>query len=192
MHTEIDDILTFWLDEVGAAQWYNPPDGLDDLMRARFTEACVSARARKLDYWAATAPGALALLLLLDQFPRNIWRGTAEAYASDPHGLTIAKSSINRGLDLSTPEPERQFFYLPLEHSESLSDQERCLRLLLMRLPSMPEEGHRAVLGHRDVIRRFARFPSRNAILGRRDTSAELEYRALGGYMSGAPGTGPG
>lgn len=187
-----NDILAFWLDEVGKEGWYNSPPGLDDTMRARFTETCLLARAGRLSHWAATARGALALVILLDQFSRNIWRGTAEAHAGDALGLAVAKSAIDRGLDLKTPEPERQFFYLPLEHSESLSDQERAVRLFMTRMPNLPEEGRHAVLMHRNVIRQFGRFPSRNAILGRPDTRAELEYRAEGGYMSGAPGSGPG
>ena len=185
-------VLDFWLREVGETGWYRSPEGLDETMRARFTGLCLEARAGRLSRWAATARGALALILLLDQFPRNIWRGTAEAHAGDARGLTVAKHAIGRGFDLATPEPERQFFYLPLEHSESLADQERSLRLFLMRMPSLPEEGYRAIIGHRDVIRRFGRFPSRNAVLGRRDTGAEIAYRAERGYMSGAPGSGPG
>lgn len=192
MTLQASDILAFWLDEIGPDQWYHSPPGLDDTMRARFTDICLAARRGALNSWAVTPSGALVLLCLLDQFPRNIWRGTPEAYASDARAVTVAKSAIDRGLDLLTPEPERQFFYLPLEHSESLPDQDRSVRLFLMRMPSLPEEGWHAVLNHRNVIRRFGRFPSRNAVLGRKDTAAELAYRAQGGYMSGAPGTGPG
>ena len=187
-----EDILDFWLDEVGPDGWYKSTPELDQTMRERFTGLCLEARHGRLGQWSANARGALALILLLDQFPRNIWRGTAESYAGDARGLSVAKSAIDRGLDLKIPEPERQFFYLPLEHSESLPDQERSMRLFLLRMPDMPEEGRRAVLGHRNVIRQFGRFPSRNAVLGRPDTRAELEYRAAGGYMSGAPGSGPG
>ena len=187
-----DDILTFWLDEVGPDGWYKSTPELDQTMRERFTGLCLEARYGRLGQWAATAGGALALILLLDQFPRNIWRGSAESHAGDARGLSVAKSAIDRGLDLKIPEPERQFFYLPLEHSESLPDQERSMRLFLLRMPGLNEDGRRAVLGHRNVIRQFGRFPSRNALLGRTDTRAELEYRAAGGYMSGAPGSGPG
>lgn len=190
--TSQNEVLRFWLEEVGPDQWYHSPPGLDDTVRARFRDTCLAARHGRLDDWAVSAPGALALICLLDQFPRNIWRGTPEAHAADRHALKVAKSAIGRGLDLLTPEPERQFFYLPLEHSESLPDQERCVRLFMTRMPGLTPEGRHAVFNHRNVIRRFGRFPSRNAVLGRPDTAAELAYRAEGGYMSGAPGTGPG
>ena len=179
------EILTFWLDEIGPTQWYVPPDGLDQEMRTRFAETCFAARHGVLNDWAASARGALALLLLLDQFPRNIWRGEPGAFASDPLARAFSKHAISRGLDTRIAEPERQFFYLPLEHSESLADQDRAVRLALMRLPQTGRGVVDAAVRHRTVIRRFGRFPSRNAILGRPDTAAERAYRAEGGYMSG-------
>ena len=127
---------------------------------------------------------ALALLILLDQFPRNMFRGTARAYRSDEKARSIAKQAIARGHDKVTPEPERQFFYLPLMHSEGLPDQERCVRLIKLGMPRTGIRNLQSAQRHRDVIRRFGRFPSRNRPLGRRDTEAEQLYRANGGYMS--------
>ncbi len=116
--------------------------------------------------------------------PRNAFRGTAEAFAGDRRARAVAKTAIDNGYDLAVPEPERQFFYLPLMHSESLADQERCVRLVLMRLPATGAENRHHAMQHREVIRRFGRFPSRNAALGRADTGDERAYRAGGGYMS--------
>ena len=183
-HTEIDKVLTFWIDEVGPEGWYNSSDELDTLIQREFGALHALAAGGLLTSWAASARGSLALLILLDQFSRNMFRGTADAFAFDLKALTIAKSAIDRGQDLTIAEPPRQFFYLPLEHSESLQDQERAVRLFMMRMPDLTEEGRRAVIGHRAVIRRFGRFPSRNAVLGRVDSDAELAYRAEGGYMS--------
>lgn len=183
-HTEIDKVLKFWLDEIGPDGWYNSSEELDTLIQREFGGLHALAACGLLTFWAASARGSLALLILLDQFSRNMFRGTADAFAHDARALTIAKSAIERGQDLAIPEPARQFFYLPLEHSESLQDQERAVRLFMLRMPGLPEEGRRAVIGHRDVIRRFGRFPSRNAALGRVDSDAELAYRAEGGYMS--------
>lgn len=182
-HTEIDKVLTFWIDEIGPDGWYKGSDELDTLIRREFGGLHALAANGMLNGWSATPRGALALIILLDQFSRNMFRGTSKAFAYDRLALTIAKRVIDQGHDRATPEPERQFFYLPLEHSESLQDQERAVRLFMMRMPDMTDEGRRAVIGHRAVIRRFGRFPSRNAALGRTDSDAELAYRAEGGYM---------
>lgn len=183
MDERIDHVLAFWLDEIGMAGWYAQDDAVDARIARDFGALHEQAAARSLGGWMVTPRGALALIILLDQFSRNLFRGTARAFGNDGYCLSLAKNAIGRGLDLAIPEPGRQFFYLPLEHSESLQDQERAVRLFMMRLPEMPEQGHRAVTGHRDVIRRFGRFPSRNAALGRTDSDAELAYRAQGGYM---------
>jgi len=143
-HTEIDKVLKFWLDEVGPDGWYNSSEELDTLIQREFGGLHALAAGGLLTFWAASARGSLALLILLDQFSRNMFRGTADAFAYDAKALTIAKSAIERGQDLAIPEPARQFFYLPLEHSESLQDQERAVRLFMLRMPGLPEEGRRA------------------------------------------------
>ena len=137
-----------------------------------------------LSAWTASARGALALIILLDQFSRNIYRGSGRAFASDGYCLSIAKGAVARKLDLKIPEPERQFFYLPLMHSETLADQEQCLRLFLLRCPEIGHQNAEHAIKHREVIRKFGRFPSRNAALGRVDSDAELAYREAKGYMS--------
>ena len=179
--TEIARVLGFWLDEVGPKGWYAVNAEIDRRCADDFGGLMEDALAGRLTRWQATPRGALALLILLDQLPRNVHRGRAGAYAGDGRARAVAKAAIARSLDLHVNPPGRQFFYLPLMHSESLADQDRCVRLFLMRQPN-PNNLHHAV-GHREVIRRFGRFPSRNAALGRPDTKAELAYRAEGGYM---------
>ena len=113
-----------------------------------------------------------------------MFRGEADAFHSDPYALGLAKRAIARRFDRKTPEPQRQFFYLPLMHSEKLSDQERCVRMIMLGLPETGAENVEHACKHREVIRKFGRFPSRNAALGRSDTDAERAYRAEGGYMA--------
>ena len=183
-HSQAADILRFWLDEVGPDGWYKPDTDLDARIRARFEPLWRRAAAGGLGGWQARARSALALAILLDQFPRNMFRGTAEGYATDRHALRVAHHALLRGFDLALAEPGRQFFYLPFMHAESLPAQDRCVRLVALRLPETGAENLDHARRHRAVIRRFGRFPSRNRALGRRDTEAELRYRAEGGYMS--------
>jgi uncharacterized protein (DUF924 family) len=132
--------------------------------------------------WLTYPAGTLAYVILTDQFPRNMFRGEARAFATDRAGLRAAKVAIGRGWDMRIDEPARQFFYLPLMHSENLCDQERCVRLICER---MPEHGPYNLLharAHREVIRRFGRFPYRNAVLDRVSTTPERSFEAEGGY----------
>jgi len=181
---EAEDIVGFWCDHVGPEGWYSGDPGLDAEIARRFAPACEAAAARRLMGWLAAPRPALGLLILLDQFPRNVYRETPRAFAADPMARAVAKRAIALGHDRAVEGPERQFFYLPLMHSESLADQDRCMRLAVLRMAGraradMVEHGAK----HRAVIRRFGRFPSRNAALGRRDTAEERAYRAAGGYM---------
>ena len=179
--SEIERILAFWLDETGPKGWYERDDAVDAKIVRDYAGVWHDAMAGRLHGWQEDARGTLALLILTDQFPRNMFRGTGRAYASDQMARRVAKLAIARGLDTQIDTPGRQFFYLPLMHSEILADQDRCLSLLLTRMPGSVQIEH--AIKHRDVIRRFGRFPSRNAALGRRDSDAELAYRAGGGYM---------
>jgi uncharacterized protein (DUF924 family) len=182
-NAQAEEILRFWLEEVGPKGWYKPDTDLDARIRDRFGTLWQRAAAGGLGGWLARPRNALALLILLDQFPRNMFRGSAEAYRTDRRALAAADAAISRGHDRAVPEPGRQFFYLPLMHGESLAHQDRCVRLILLRLPETGAENLDHAQRHRAVIRRFGRFPSRNRALGRRDTEAELRYRAEGGYM---------
>ena len=176
-----DPTLTFWLSDVGEAGWYKVDPAIDAEIKDRFGKTWASALAGELDDWRRDPRGSLALLILLDQFSRNMYRGTSRAYSADPAARRIACGALRAGHDRRVESPGRQFFYLPLMHSEYLSDQERCVRLLKMRMPNSPQLDH--AIRHRAVIRKFGRFPSRNSAMGRTDSSAELAYRAAGGYM---------
>jgi uncharacterized protein (DUF924 family) len=180
----VERVLRFWLDEVGPTGWYAVDEAVDRRCAAEFGGLMADALSGRLAAWRASPEGALALLILLDQMPRNAFRGTAGAHAGDGRARAVAKAAIAIGHDMAVAEPERQFFYLPLMHSESLADQDRCLRLVLTRLPESGAENRHHGIMHREVIRRFGRFPSRNRALGRLDTEAERAYRAGGGYMA--------
>jgi uncharacterized protein (DUF924 family) len=177
------EVLDFWLGEVGEAGWYEPPDGLDGRVRDLFEGTWVAALEGRLGPWMTAPADALAYVILLDQFPRNMFRGDALSFASDRHARAAAKTAIARDWDLRVPAPERQFLYMPLEHSENLVDQDRAVRLFKAR---MPEAGDLLLhaRAHREQIRTFGRFPSRNAALGRRSTTEEERFLAEGGYRT--------
>jgi uncharacterized protein (DUF924 family) len=176
------DVLDFWLGEVGAEGWYAGGERLDALCRERFGDLWQAAADGGLEHWVEGTVGSLAYLILTDQIARNIHRGTALAFATDPHARAAARRAVEAGWDLGAPEPERQFFYLPFEHSEDTADQDLAVALMAER---MPETGAETVLhaeAHRQIIRRFGRFPFRNAALGRTDTPAEAAFLSEGGY----------
>ena len=129
------EVLGFWLDEVGPDGWYAQDDALDAQVRDRFEAAWEQAKAGSFSLWLTYPSGVLAYIILTDQFPRNMFRGEARAFSTDRPSLAAAKSAIDRNWDLKIDEPARQFFYLPLMHSENLCDQDRCVRLMHERLP---------------------------------------------------------
>lgn len=175
------EILEFWLDEVGPKGWFGGDAALDDTCRIRFAALLPVAQDGGLDHWISGSTGALAFVILTDQLSRNIHRDTARAFAADPLALVVARRAVAEGWDMAAPEPGRQFFYIPFEHSEQAEDQVLAVRYLTERLPSDPETGLHA-RAHQQVIARFGRFPTRNAALGRCSTPQELQYLAAGGY----------
>ncbi len=177
-----DEVLKFWLEVIGPKGWYIQDEDLDSTIRDKFEDAWLAARQGKYSLWLTYPSGTLAYLILMDQFPRNMFRGSSRAFETDPVALSVAKAAINKNWDLKVGEPERQFFYMPLMHSENLCDQERCVRLLCER---MPETGAGHLLharAHREVIRQFGRFPYRNEALARHSTEPEMAYVQAGGY----------
>lgn len=170
-------IIAFWR-EASADRWFTKDAAFDDEIRRRFMASYEAAAAGKLTDWEQSAEGALALLLLLDQFPRNMFRGEARAFATDPLARTIASRAILNGFDGAFPEM-RGFFYLPFEHSENLADQERALALFKA---AGDEDGLKWAELHADIIRRFGRFPHRNAVLGRVTTPEEQAFLDGGGF----------
>lgn len=171
------EIVRFWRD-AGPKAWFAKDETFDGRCRGFELEHHAAAR-RELAQWEADAEGALALLILLDQIPRNIFRNSPHAFATDPLAQAIALRAIERRFDAATDSEPRFFFYMPLEHAEDLALQERCLAL--MEALGNAEYTRFAKL-HRDIIARFGRFPHRNAILGRKSTPEELQFLAEGGF----------
>ena len=176
------DVLAFWLEELGQEDWYAGGEALDSRIRDRFETTWEAARDGHLDDWLNCAEGALAFILVTDQFSRNMFRGTAKAFETDPDGLAASKMAIDRKWDLRINEPARQFVYMPLMHSESICDQDRAVRLFLTRMPEHGDGNIDHARAHREIIRRFGRFPYRNEALGRNTTAAEQEFLDGGGY----------
>jgi uncharacterized protein (DUF924 family) len=175
-------VLDFWIDEVGEAGWYRQDDDLDATIRERWGPLWERAVAGELRDWAGTPRSCLALLIVLDQFPRNMFRGSARAFATDKQAVSVAKQAILAGHDQRVPLPERQFFYMPLMHAESLASQDKCVRLFVMNFGK--SEYLRHARAHRDIIRRFGRFPFRNVALGRESRPDEVEFLNDGGYVA--------
>jgi uncharacterized protein (DUF924 family) len=173
-----EEVVAFWR-AAGPQKWFRKDAAFDREIAARFLATHEAAAAGRLSDWEATPDGAFALLLLLDQFPRNMFRGSARAFATDPLARAVAERAIAHGFDTRVPSAERNFFHLPFMHSENLADQERSLELA--RRLSDGESAKYAEI-HADIIRRFGRFPHRNAVLGRATTADEQAYLDAGGF----------
>jgi len=172
------DIVAFWR-AAGPERWFEKDDAFDAEIRRRFLSTWEVAAAGGLSGWEDNDEGALALILVLDQFPRNIFRDDPRAYATDAAALATAKRAIARGVDHRIDLQLRPFIYMPLMHSEHLTDQESCVGLF--RRHGDPNNLKYAEL-HEDIIRRFGRFPHRNAVLGRTTTTDEQAFLGNGGF----------
>jgi uncharacterized protein (DUF924 family) len=172
------DVVSFW-QAAGYDRWFKKDTAFDDEIRTRFLAVHEAAAAGKLAGWEQNAEGALALLILLDQFPRNMFRGDARTFATDPLARAVTAGALVRGFDSQVPKEMRAFFYLPFEHSEDLADQERGLALYKA---ADDADGLKWAEIHADIIRRFGRFPHRNAVLGRVTTPAEQAFLDGGGF----------
>ncbi len=177
-----EEVLAFWLDECTPADWYKSDPAFDALIRERFAETWQEAADGALSLWLTYASGALAYIILTDQFPRNMFRDSAEAFKTDSIARAAAKMAIDRKWDMRIDEPARQFFYLPLMHAENLCDQDRAVRLIHTRMPKHGAGNVDHACAHRAVIRDFGRFPYRNEALGRKTTPAEQVFLDAGGY----------
>ena len=192
-----DAILEFWfgsdLDDAKVAEqkkklWWSKDVAVDDIILQRFEKSTLSAVDGSLNAWESTPRGLLALILLTDQFPRNMYRGTSKSFAFDASALRLIKRALEQGLVQSLRPIERVFAYLPLEHSESIQDQERAVKLFEQLANEVPaihkstfEGFSRFAIRHRDVIARFGRFPHRNEILGRTSTDEEIAFLKTAG-----------
>ncbi len=176
------DILRFWFEEAGPERWFVKDETFDRRCAEVMGAAHDAAARGALDGWTATADGALALILLLDQAPRNLFRGTARAFATDAKARQVAATGIANGFDVGVDADRAAFFYLPFEHSEEMADQERALALFA-RIAEVRPTYMSYAERHADAIRRFGRFPHRNAILGRTSTPEEDAWMAeTGGF----------
>jgi uncharacterized protein (DUF924 family) len=172
------EVVRFWT-EAGPDRWFNKDDAFDAEIGRRFLATHEAAAGGKLASWETTAEGALALLILLDQFPRNMFRNSARAFATDAQSRALTAAALLRGFDAQVPANLRAFFYLPFEHSEDMADQERGLALYKA---AGDADGLKWAELHADIIRRFGRFPHRNVALGRATTTEEQAFLDGGGF----------
>jgi uncharacterized protein (DUF924 family) len=166
-----DDVLRFWFEE-HPKDWFVKNPAFDAAVRVRFLSLYEDAAAGRLAHWTDAPRSCLALVILLDQFPRNMFRGEARAFATDAQARAAARAILARGWDKAMTQPEQLFAYLPFEHSESLEDQGLSCELM----KDFDAEQYRYAARHREIIERFGRFPHRNGILGRQSTPAEIEF----------------
>ncbi len=171
------EVIRFWFDELSAEQWWRKDARLDAQIRTRFEPTHVAAARGELFAWRATAEGRLAEIIVLDQFSRNMYRGTPRAFACDSVALVLAQEAIARGADLELVSSRRAFMYVPFMHSESRLIQERAVELFAQ--PGL-EGNLEYALSHKRTIERFGRFPHRNAVLGRPSTTEEIEFLKRG------------
>jgi uncharacterized protein (DUF924 family) len=171
------DVLAFWR-EAGPSRWFRKDEAFDHEFRTRFMGAHDAALYGELDEWAQDAASALALLILLDQFPRNAFRGTPRMFESDAKAREIARLAVQAGYDTQAEPELRNFFYLPFMHSEDLADQDLGVQLAR----GLGDDALRWAVIHRDIVEKFGRFPHRNAVLGRSTTPEEQRFLDDGGF----------
>jgi len=176
------EVLKYWFSPASAKRWFRPSSAFDDELRQRFADTVQAALSGELDSWSDSPSGALALVLLLDQLPLNIYRGLPESFSGEARAREIAAMAIERGWDSEMETRQKAFLYLPFMHSESLADQERGVELY--RQAEMADN-LRWAEHHRGIVQRFGRFPHRNAILGRTSTEEELAWLASGKAFRG-------
>ncbi len=167
-------VLRFWFEELTPEQHWKRDSAVDADIARRFGDLNQEAARGGCDKWQDSSDGALALVITLDQFTRNLFRDSPDAWANDPKALAIAQAAVDAGLDQQQPELRRFFFYLPFEHSEELAVQERCMELFSSL--DLPASHMAAVHRHHEIIERFGRFPHRNAVLGRESTAEEIAF----------------
>jgi uncharacterized protein (DUF924 family) len=176
------DIIHFWR-EAGPKRWFEKNEAFDAAIRLKFEATHHAAARGEYDSWMQSADGSLALLILLDQFPRNLYRGSAHQFATDGLARRVARSAVERGFDKRVDPAMRDFFYLPFEHSEDLADQDRCVALCeAQELETGRVDLVKWAKIHRDIIARFGRFPHRNRALGRETTAQEQAFLDEGGF----------
>ena len=169
----INEILTFWFSDEVKPKWFKSTQAFDDQLRNSYQQVWGLARAGTYDHWELEPEGALALVIILDQFPLNMFRNDARQYSTEAHARKVADRAIDQGFDETLTPEQKAFLYLPFMHSESMADQDRAVELYDR---AGLEDNLRYAHHHRDVVRRFGRFPHRNKVLGRASTPEEMEY----------------
>lgn len=167
------EILDFWFSDKVRKLWFNSTPEFDALLRERFEALWTRAHQGELDGWQQSAAGCLALIIVLDQFPLNMFRGQAQSFASEAQAREVARVAIDMGFDQDLDPGSRAFLYMPFKHSEALADQQLSLQLLAQ--PGL-EDSLRFARHHHDIVSKFGRFPHRNKALGRESSEAEIEY----------------
>ncbi len=169
----IEEVLRFWFDDLSPDDWFESGEGVDNLIRERFQELHEALREQVPETWRSSARGCLAAVIVLDQFPRNMYRGTSRAFAADGAALSLAKEALVRGFDRELSTDERKFLYMPFEHSENPAEQARSMELFGTLENELDLDYARR---HKEIIDRFGRFPHRNAVLGRISSPEEIEF----------------
>jgi uncharacterized protein (DUF924 family) len=176
------DVIGFWT-SAGPRKWFAKSDAFDEAIRLKFEPTHHAAARGEYAAWEASADGALALLLLLDQFPRNLYRGSAHAFATDPLARAIARRALDAGQDRAVEAVLRTFFYLPFMHSEAMQDQDRSVALYeALDAETGDVNSLKFAVEHRQIIQKFGRFPHRNHALGRESSAEELAFLEGGGF----------
>lgn len=176
----LEEVLGFWFAPGREAQWFEVSEDFDGMVRRTLLSHFEAARMGKYESWKREPRGCVGLCILLDQVPRNVFRGTPRAFASDVEARAVTRHAVAQGFDRELGDAERMFLYLPLEHSENLQDQKDCVRLV----SGLGNPGEFLVYAerHRDIIARFGRFPHRNPRLGRETTAEEQAFLDAGGF----------
>lgn len=167
------DLIEFWFSEEASKHWFNSTKAFDRALLEAHEQTWLDAKQARLDHWQQSAVGSLALVILLDQLPLNMFRGQAKSFATESQSRDVARAAITKGFDQELPVSRKAFLYMPFMHSEELDDQ--ALAVKLFDQPGL-ENNHRIARHHYGIVERFGRFPHRNKILGRESTNAEIEY----------------
>jgi len=167
------DLIDFWFSDETSQYWFNSTEDFDRQLVDRYADTWEQAKQGKLDDWQQNATGSLAMVILLDQFPLNMFRGMAKSFSTEAQSRVVASSAITKAYDKELPASQKSFLYMPFMHSENLADQ--ALGIELFSQPGL-ENNLRFARHHHDIVERFGRFPHRNKILGRKSSKAEVEY----------------
>jgi len=167
------DLIDFWFSEDSSKHWFNSTQAFDQALIDSYETTWVEAEQGRLDHWQQSATGSLALVILLDQFPLNMFRGQAKSFSTESQSRDVAREAIDKGFDQELPSSQVSFLYMPFMHSEDLDDQ--ALGVELFKKPGL-ESNYRFARHHYNIVERFGRFPHRNKILGRESSEAEVEY----------------